>query len=411
MSANEGSRTNGTNAGFSASTIEEVASERNGAWPNGLLCSDCGSPQFTTPGGDICDNGHGGTPGIAPDPSASKVQEVMKQVEERRRIENQAVFRLIEPIKHPPLPREPALTQPVSATAPVEAKVDLPKPEEKRPVLEQVLIATEAQLRRKARIALKSGYLPSTVYTEDQVLTIVRAGEELGLPFMSSLRAIFLIEGKIALDATVMRALVFRKIPGARIDFVECSAERCLVEMQRPGGKPNLFAFTIEDARRAGLLGKKNWKYPISMLIARASTIGIRAIFPDAILGVFGMAYELDELGDDRDSSHAQHMSDIDIEIERLRTEILTASAPMAADKRATCLDQTNKAAANYNIELLQKILSRAKEIVESVATATATATQSTATPTATPSVAKEDLADGTEVNIEGTPQEVSSVP
>jgi len=402
MSANEGSRTNGTNAGFSSSVIEEVANERRDAWPwpfNGLLCSVCGDPQYTTPRGDCCEGGHGGAPGIAPDPSASKVQETFRDAR-----------KVIDPIKHPPLPREPALTQPVSATAPVEAKVDLPKPEEKRPVLEQVLIATEAQLRRKARIAIKSGYLPSNIYTEDQVLTIVRAGEELGLPFMSSLRAIHLIEGKIALEATAMRALVFRKIPGARIDFIECSADRCIVEMQRPGGKTNTFAFTIEDARRAGLLGKKNWKYPVSMLIARASTIGIRAIFPDAILGGFGIMSELDELEDEADR-HPQPMSDIDIEIERLRTEILTASAPMAADKRATCLDQTNKAAANYNIELLQKILSRAKEIVESVATATATATQSTATPTATPSVAKEDLADGTEVNIEGTPQEVSSVP
>jgi len=179
--------------------------------------------------------------------------------------------------------------------------------------------------------------------------------------------------------------------------------------MQRPGGKTNLFAFTIGDAQRAGLVKKNNWmKYPISMLIARASAMGIRAIFPDAILGGCGMVYEIDEI-DDRETPSG--LSDRDIEIERLRTEILTASAPMAADKRATCLDQTNKAAANYNIELLQKILSRAKEIVESVATATATATQSTATPTATPSVAKEDLADGTEVNIEGTPQEVSSVP
>lgn len=383
----EATRTNGTDfSPFATEDGDDNFPPHPGPYSGldytGSLCSICGLPQFTCPGGISCAEGHGGAPGIAPDPSAHKVQEAFRDAR-----------KVIDHIKHPPLPHEPV-------PAPIEVKADLPKPEEKKPILEQVLIATEAQLRRKARIAIKSGYLPSNIYTEDQVLTIVRAGEELGLPFMSSLRAIHLIEGKIALEATAMRALVFRKIPGARIDFIECSAERCLVEMQRPGGKTNVFAFTIEDARRAGLLGKKNWKYPVSMLIARASTIGIRAIFPDAILGGFGIMSELDELEDDADR-HSQAMSDIDIEIEKLRTEILTASAPMAADKRATCLDQTNKAAANYNVELLQKILSRAKEVVGS------------ATSTTAPSTAKETSTngDGTSetVNIEGTPQEVSS--
>jgi hypothetical protein len=338
---------------------------------------ECGEPQFA----DInrCADGHE-APGV------------IRQTVDARKI--------IDPLKHPPLPHEPHEPAP---PAPIEAKADLPKVEKKDPIIEQVLVATEAQLRRKARIAIKSGYLPSNIYTEDQVLTIVRAGEELGLPFMSSLRCIYLIEGKIALEATAMRALVFRKIPGARIDFIECSAERCLVEMQRPGGKTNLFAFTIEDARRAGLLAKKNWKYPISMLIARASTIGIKAIFPDAILGGFGLAYEVDEIDDDK----VGPLSETDIEIEKLRSEILIVSSSMPDDKRLACLDQTNKAAAKYNIELLQKILLRAKEVVGTAPTQPATppGTQ----PTTTSPITKESPLGDSEKENEGT-QEVSSV-
>lgn len=30
----------------------------------GLLCSACRQPQFQTPAGDVCENGHGGVPGI-----------------------------------------------------------------------------------------------------------------------------------------------------------------------------------------------------------------------------------------------------------------------------------------------------------------------------------------------------------
>lgn len=295
---------------------------------NGLLCSACGEPQFTVVGsGDSCGNGHGGAPGIAPDRSAPEVQKIFEAVDAPK----------VKALQPPP-----------------------PK------AIEQVLVATETQLRRKARMALKSGYLPSTIYTEDQVLTIVRAGEELGLPFMSSLRSIHLIEGKIGLDSTLMRALVFRKIQGARIDFIECSADRCLVEMQRPGGKTNVFAFTVEDARRAGLLKKTNWmKYPISMLIARASTIGIRAIFPDAIFGSFGIAYELDEL-DDRDPISTAEFPDRNIDVEKLRADIMALANRLPDEKKFACLDQTNKAASKYNVELLQKILARTKEIVES---------------------------------------------
>jgi len=134
--------------------------------------------------------------------------------------------------------------------------------------------------------------------------------------------------------------------------------------MQRPGGRTNVFAFTIEDARRAGLLKKTNWiKYPISMLIARASAIGIKSIFPDAIFGDFGMAYELDEL---EDSEPNVGLSDRDIAIEKLRTDIMALANRLPEEKRFTCLDQTNKAASKYNIELLNKILARTKEIVES---------------------------------------------
>ena len=39
---------------------------------NGLACSICGEPQHETPYGDVCENGHGGAPGVDPnDPCPS----------------------------------------------------------------------------------------------------------------------------------------------------------------------------------------------------------------------------------------------------------------------------------------------------------------------------------------------------
>lgn len=36
---------------------------------NGLVCSVCGEPQHETPYGDVCENGHGGAPGVDPNDS------------------------------------------------------------------------------------------------------------------------------------------------------------------------------------------------------------------------------------------------------------------------------------------------------------------------------------------------------
>ena len=225
--------------------------------------------------------------------------------------------------------------------------------------VEQVLAATEVSLRKRARVALKSGYLPTSVYTEEQVLMIVRAGEELGLPFMASLRTISLVEGKIALEATLMRALALRKIKGSKIVFHECSAERCVVEMSRPSAAI-MVTYGIVDAQRAELTKKTNWKkHPISMLIARASAIGCRAIFADALMG--GSVYDPDELDRSGDGS----MSEQDVEIERYKQEIEALAVALPEEKREACLRQTRDAALTSNVTLLLKIRDRVKSLVD----------------------------------------------
>jgi hypothetical protein len=214
-------------------------------------------------------------------------------------------------------------------------------------------------LREQAKIFLRSGYSSSKVYREEQVITIVRAGAELGLPFHASLRSISIIEGKISLESSLMRALVFRNIKGARIDFIEVSSERCVVEMRRPGGRINTFVYTIEDAKRAGLLKKPNWqKHPISMLMARVSSIGCKALFADVLLG--GNIYDPDEIED-----MLPQDSDEQLELDRLRESIYSLASALSEERRTACLQQTEQALSQRNTNLLVKILNRLKDIVE----------------------------------------------
>lgn len=42
--------------------------------PTGTLCSVCNEPQFTTPHGEVCENGHGGAKPKAPPPLPKEYQ-------------------------------------------------------------------------------------------------------------------------------------------------------------------------------------------------------------------------------------------------------------------------------------------------------------------------------------------------
>lgn len=125
------------------------------------------------------------------------------------------------------------------------------------------------------------------------VLIALALGEALGLAPTTALYGIAVISGKPTLNAETMRAVVLSK--GHRFDVTEFEADRATVTCARRE-RPNdvsTFTFTIEDAKRAGLVSATYDKFPKAMLLARASSQACRAIFPDCLAGV---SYTPDEL-------------------------------------------------------------------------------------------------------------------
>lgn len=146
----------------------------------------------------------------------------------------------------------------------------------------------------QAEQLLASGFLPKAIRTAPQALAIMQTGKELGLGPMQALRSIHIIEGKPTMSADLIAGLALAKVPGSKLRVVESTNEVCRIEAGRSGELPTPFSFTIADAKNAGLLGKDNWrKYPRAMLRARCMTEACRAIFPDAVMGL----YDPDELG------------------------------------------------------------------------------------------------------------------
>lgn len=150
-------------------------------------------------------------------------------------------------------------------------------------------------MKELGQMAIKSGFLPASIKTPEQAIVIILKGRELGIPPMQAFGGIAVINGKPAVGAELMLSMIYKNVPGAVVDIIKTDNSVCTIEGKRPGGKRTTFTFTIEDAKRAGLLSKDTWsKYPANMLRARCISNMARALFPDAIMGA---SYTPEELG------------------------------------------------------------------------------------------------------------------
>lgn len=127
------------------------------------------------------------------------------------------------------------------------------------------------------------------------VAACILFGDELGLGPMQSLSKIDVIDGRPAPKAELARALVLGA--GHELWFEENTSQRCTVVGKRRGtGREERVTWTMEDAKRAGLDGKQNWrKWPRAMLVARASAELCRNSFSDCLGGITLFAEEVDD--------------------------------------------------------------------------------------------------------------------
>lgn len=119
-------------------------------------------------------------------------------------------------------------------------------------------------------------------------------GREVGLPPMTALTQTHVIEGKPAMSAEAMRALVLAA--GHEIHVQETTGALCTMRGRRRGSETwTPVTWTIDMARAAGVAGKQVWKsYPRQMLQARCTAELCRLVFPDVIHG-FRAVEEFDE--------------------------------------------------------------------------------------------------------------------
>jgi len=173
---------------------------------------------------------------------------------------------------------------------------------EARAALAQSIDAsTGLDLMTLSTVMVQSGFFPNTESVAQGVVKIL-AGRELGFPTIASMRHIYVHNGHIGLQATLI-ATQIRRSGIYDYKIMESSDSKCEIEFLR-FIKPNnewrtegRASFTIEEARRAGLIKERSaWQtYPSDLLFARAMTRGQRRYCPD----VFGqMVYSEEEVRD-----------------------------------------------------------------------------------------------------------------
>ena len=129
----------------------------------------------------------------------------------------------------------------------------------------------------------------------EAVVAAILTGREMGIGPMQALRQIHMIDGRPAFAADLMMAKM--RAGGVVVLESEVSAKRAYIKAKRKDtGEEAEVEWTLADAEKAGLLGKKNYKtYPEDMMWARAVGRLARRLGSD-LLG--GLVYAKEEMED-----------------------------------------------------------------------------------------------------------------
>jgi hypothetical protein len=158
-----------------------------------------------------------------------------------------------------------------------------------------------AAMMQMGQALVGTGFLPDHIKNGPQAAAIILAGRELGMEPMRALRSLSLVKGKIteAADSQLARF----KSDGGRAVFSELSETAAVLSLTHPNGDKHTETFTLDDARKAGLLSSGMYsKFPKAMLRSRAITAALKSIGWEGGSGV----YDPSELASDPTSEPAR---------------------------------------------------------------------------------------------------------
>jgi hypothetical protein len=173
-------------------------------------------------------------------------------------------------------------------------------------------IRTLDEAWRMASYIIKAGFAPKGMETNEQIIICFQQGAELGLPKLTALQNIAVINGRPNIFGDLALGLVFAsglmeerrdwyEIDGkklvdsegnertARADEVKNDSCTAFFLTKRKGQKPLIRSFSTADAKAAQLWGKTGpWtNYPARQMQWRARGFALRDAYPDVLKGLY----------------------------------------------------------------------------------------------------------------------------
>ena len=156
--------------------------------------------------------------------------------------------------------------------------------------MNELIITSEsdfAVMQKQASIMIKSGFLPQSIKTPEQAITIMIKGRELNIPYMEALSSINVILGKPTISPQLMLALARRTKELEDIKITE-DDKGCEVIIKRKNQSSYRSFFGELEADDMGLSGKDNYKKQAQTMYKwRALAANLRVTFGDAICGLY----------------------------------------------------------------------------------------------------------------------------
>jgi len=145
-------------------------------------------------------------------------------------------------------------------------------------------LITVDQIQTMANAVVKSQLFGMKTVEQATALMLIAQAE--GYHPALAARDYHIIQGRPTLKAETMMARFQQQ--GGKVDWKTLTDEEVTATFSHPSGGSATITWTIEQAKKANLTGKDNWKnYPRAMLRARVVSEGIRTVFPGVVLGVY----------------------------------------------------------------------------------------------------------------------------
>lgn len=139
-------------------------------------------------------------------------------------------------------------------------------------------------IERMGSAITKSGLFG--VKTQEQAVALMLIAQAEGLHPAIAARDYHIIQGRPSMKTDAMLARF--QMAGGTVAWGEYTDTSVTATFSHPSGGKVTLSWTIENAKRAGLMSNPTWtKYPRQMLRARVISEGIRTVYPGSVVGMY----------------------------------------------------------------------------------------------------------------------------